>query len=88
MTISLQPIIAALPDYAVSATQRPDGSQLLSLEKDGIQVTRVIPSPQLSAPVRLEWLLSAIRRDIAQAGGVVAEIAAMQPRRQAVAQHP
>ncbi|WP_282341719.1 MULTISPECIES: DUF3509 domain-containing protein [Pseudomonas] len=88
MTISLQPIISAFPDYTVTATQRPDGSQLLSLEKDGVQVTRVIPSPQLSAPVRVEWLLSAIRRDITQAGGVVAEIAAMQSQRQAVAQHP
>jgi hypothetical protein len=88
MSISLQPIIAAFPGYAVSATERPDGSQLLVLEKDAVQVTRIIPSPQLSAPVRMEWLLSAIRRDLAQAG-VAAEIAAtQQPRQRALAQHP
>ncbi|WP_263146244.1 DUF3509 domain-containing protein [Pseudomonas sp. RIT-PI-AD] len=70
MTVCLKTISAAFPDHVVTAQQRADGGQLIILEKDGVQVKRSIPSPQLSAPVRTEWVISAIRRDIEGAAAV------------------
>ncbi len=77
MSVCLKTIAAAFPDFAVNAQQRPDGGQLIVLERDGVQVKRAIPSPQLSAPVRTEWVISAIRRDL-EAGATISPVVAQR----------
>lgn len=82
MTVRKEQIVAAFPDYTVTMQPRPDGSQLLTLERDGEQIKRIIPSPQLSAPVRVEWLISALRRDLAKNAGMLPPAHTLQ------SQHP
>lgn len=82
MSVCLKTIAAAFPDHAVTAQQRADGGQVIVLEKDGVQVKRSIPSPQLSAPVRTEWVISAIRRDL-EAGAAVSPVIAQRAKRAA-----
>jgi len=67
MDISLPALRAAFPEHEVSLSARADGSTLVQLEKDGLQAQRLVPSPQLSAPVSMQWLISALRRELAVA---------------------
>ncbi|MBM7061830.1 DUF3509 domain-containing protein [Pseudomonas sp. UL073] len=78
MPLNIQEIIAAFPEFDTTCEKRPDGSHLLVLRKDGAQIKRVLPSLLMSAPLRTEWVVSAIRRDIQQDAGVTPLVAGLQ----------
>ncbi|WP_263141392.1 DUF3509 domain-containing protein [Pseudomonas sp. RIT-PI-AD] len=78
MTVDIQEIQAAFPQHTVSASKRPDGSQLLTLMCEGEMIQRVIPSPNSGLQMRTEWIISAIRRDLHQEAGEVPMIDGLQ----------
>jgi len=69
MSIVIEDITSAFPDYRSTLKKRPDGGYLLILEKNGEQLKRVIPAPRPNGDLRLEWIISALRRDIDMSAG-------------------
>ncbi|TRX73719.1 DUF3509 domain-containing protein [Pseudomonas mangiferae] len=78
MNIDFATIEAAFPDYNLSVSPRPDGSHLLTLLKDGELHQRVVPAPHSGIPMRTEWVISAIRRDLDLETGRVPTVADLQ----------
>lgn len=78
MSVNIQEIEAAFPHYTVTASKRPDGSQLLTLMGEQGTIQRVIPSPQSGLQMKTEWIISAIRRDLHQEAGEVPMIEGLQ----------
>lgn len=70
---------SVFPEYQVTAQARPDGAMLLTLRStEGQVVRRSISYAQLNAPVQLEWLISALRRDLAGEASQLPNIAMLQ----------
>ncbi|PAU58416.1 hypothetical protein BZL41_18035 [Pseudomonas sp. PIC25] len=71
MKQAFERVAAAFPDFKLATQPRPDGYYLLVLQRqDGKELKRAVPSTQFSAPERVDWLISAIRRDLAQEAGL------------------
>lgn len=82
MKTSLERISAAFPQFRVSAKERPDGDYLISLQdEDGRQIRRVLPYQSLDSIERTDWLIGAIRRDLAVAAGLRPSIKELQSQR-------
>jgi hypothetical protein len=82
MISSLERISAAFPQFRVSANERPDGDYLISLHsEDGQQIKRVLPYQSLDSIERTDWLIGAIRRDLAVAAGQRPNIKELQSQR-------
>lgn len=83
MSLDIQEIIEAFPEYSITSQKRPDGSYLLAMSRDGVQIKRVLPSLLMSAPLRTEWVISAIRRDINQDAGLTPSVGGLQSQSRA-----
>lgn len=70
---------AAFPEFDVDTLPRPDGSLLLILQRDGHPVLRrALSYGQLHCRLQLEWLIGAVRRDLAMEAGKAPSITALQ----------
>ena len=70
---------AAVPEFNVTVTVRPDGGVLVALDGDGQDTIRRALSPsQAASRLQLEWVVSSIQRDLALEAGVSPSIAQLQ----------
>ncbi|WP_397448882.1 DUF3509 domain-containing protein [Pseudomonas sp. NA-150] len=66
MTFIQEKFASVFSEFDVTTQLRPDGGVVLSLRNsEGQQTRRSITYAQLHTPVQLEWVISAIRRDLA-----------------------
>lgn len=66
MSFIQEKFASVFSNYSVTTQPRPDGGVLLSLrDSEGKQIRRSISYAQLHTPVQLEWVIGAIRRDLA-----------------------
>ncbi|UFH50865.1 DUF3509 domain-containing protein [Pseudomonas sp. KNUC1026] len=66
-------------EYDVVAQPRPDGAVLLTLRDNGGKTTRrSISYAQLNTPEQLSWVISAIRRDLADEASKLPDIHLLQ----------
>lgn len=79
MNLALTTLTAAFPEFEVLTQTRPGGGLLLTLMSDEVKVLqRAIPFGQCTSSVQLEWIISAIRRDLALEAGMSPVIANLQ----------
>ncbi|MBD8493902.1 DUF3509 domain-containing protein [Pseudomonas syringae] len=79
MTYIQEKFASVFSDYVVTTQARPDGGVLLTLrDHDGNQTRRCVSYAQLNTPVQLEWLISAIRRDLAAQASELPAITMLQ----------
>jgi hypothetical protein len=64
--------------YDVTTQPRPDGGILLTLRSEGKQVKRSISYQQLHTADQLTWVISAIRRDLAEQASELPHISMLQ----------
>lgn len=65
--------------YEVVAQPRPDGAVLLTLrDTEGKTMRRSISYAQLNTPEQLSWVISAIRRDLANQASDLPDIHQLQ----------
>ena len=68
----------AFPSFAVSTQMRPNGGVLVILQQGDKELRRAIPADHVQSKIHLEWVVSAIRRDLALEAGVAPVIADLQ----------
>lgn len=79
MTFIQEKFASVFSDYEVTTQARPDGGVLLSLRsRDGTLTRRCVSYAQLHTPVQLEWVISAIRRDLAAQASELPAISMLQ----------
>ena len=79
MTFIQEKFASVFSDYEVTTQPRPDGGLLLTLRNgDGKHVRRSVSYAQLHTPVQLEWVISAIRRDLAAQASELPAISMLQ----------
>ncbi|WIN05427.1 MULTISPECIES: DUF3509 domain-containing protein [Pseudomonas] len=79
MTFIQEKFASVFSDYTVTTQPRPDGGVLLSLRtQDGKQIRRSVSYAQLHTAVQLEWVISAIRRDLAAQASELPAISMLQ----------
>lgn len=79
MNLALTTLTAAFPEFDVTTETRPGGGLLLTLFSDDVKILqRAIPFGQCNSSVQLEWIISAIRRDLALEAGMPPVIANLQ----------
>jgi hypothetical protein len=64
--------------YAVTTQARPDGGILLTLSAEGRVFKRSISYQQLHNGDQLSWVISAIRRDLAEQASELPQISMLQ----------
>lgn len=83
MNSALQQIAAAFADFQMTAQPRPDGGYLLILRRqDATEVRRVVTASQLATSAGTQWLINALRRDMALQFGEVPPVDALRMLRQ------
>jgi hypothetical protein len=83
MNSALQQIAAAFPDFQMTAQPRPDGGYLVILRRqDDTEVRRVVTIGQLATDTQTEWLINAMRRDMALQFGEVPPVESLRMLRQ------
>jgi hypothetical protein len=66
MTFIQEKFASVFSEFEVTTQDRPDGGVLLSLRNsEGKQIRRSVSYAQLHSAVQLQWVISAIRRDLA-----------------------
>ena len=66
MTFVQEKFASVFSEFEVTTQLRPDGGVLLTLRNsEGMQIRRSVSYAQLHTPVQLDWVISAIRRDLA-----------------------
>lgn len=79
MTFIQEKFASVFSDYNVNTQARPDGGVLLTLrDQEGKVTRRCISYAQLHTPVQLEWVISAIRRDLAAQASELPAISMLQ----------
>ncbi|GFM66871.1 DUF3509 domain-containing protein [Pseudomonas cichorii] len=79
MSFIQEKFASVFSSYTVTTQPRPDGGVLLSLrDNEGKQIRRSISYAQLHTPVQLEWVISAIRRDLAAQASELPAITMLQ----------
>jgi hypothetical protein len=79
MTFIQEKFASVFSEFDVTTQARPDGGVLLSLRNnEGKQIRRCISYAQLHTPVQLEWVISAIRRDLAAQASELPAISMLQ----------
>ncbi|MCO8160632.1 DUF3509 domain-containing protein [Pseudomonas sp. 21LCFQ010] len=79
MTFIQEKFASVFSDYNVSTQARPDGGVLLTLrDQEGKVTRRCVSYAQLHTPVHLEWVISAIRRDLAAQASELPAISMLQ----------
>jgi hypothetical protein len=79
MTFIQEKFASVFSDFEVTTQPRPDGGLLLSLRNgEGKQIRRSVSYAQLHTPDQLEWVISAIRRDLAAQASELPAISMLQ----------
>jgi hypothetical protein len=79
MSMALDTLSAAFPNYDVITDTRPGGGLRLTLKSgEETVLQRAIPATQCTSKMHLEWVISAIRRDLALEAGVPPSIVNLQ----------
>lgn len=79
MTFIQEKFASVFSDYNVNTQARPDGGVLLTLrDHEGKVTRRCVSYAQLHTPVQLEWVISAIRRDLAAQASELPAISMLQ----------
>ncbi|RMQ41702.1 hypothetical protein ALQ04_00469 [Pseudomonas cichorii] len=79
MSFIQEKFASVFSSHTVTAQPRPDGGVLLTLrDNEGKQIRRSISYAQLNTPVQLEWVISAIRRDLAAQASELPAISMLQ----------
>ncbi|WP_166359153.1 DUF3509 domain-containing protein [Pseudomonas akapageensis] len=79
MDLIQQKFASVFSAYEVTTQPRPDGAVLLTLRSaDGKTIKRNISYAQLHASEQLTWVISAIRRDLAQDASDLPAISQLQ----------
>lgn len=79
MSFIQEKFASVFSDFEVITQPRPDGGMLLCLRgRDGRQVRRSVSYTQLNTPVQLEWVISALRRDLADQASELPAISMLQ----------
>jgi len=79
MTFIQEKFSSVFSEFEVTTQPRPDGGVLLSLRNsEGKQTRRSVSYAQLNTPVQLEWVISAIRRDLAAQASELPAISMLQ----------
>lgn len=71
-------IALAFPTFEVTTQVRPGGGILVILKDGERELRRAIPPDHAQSKVHLEWVVSAIRRDLALEAGVAPTICDLQ----------
>ena len=71
-------ICNAFPTFEVSTQLRPNGGVLVVLREGDRELKRAIPADQAQSKIHLEWVVSAIRRDLAIEAGEAPVISDLQ----------
>ncbi|MCY1175253.1 hypothetical protein D3C76_303710 [compost metagenome] len=79
MDLIQQKFASVFSAYQVTVQPRPDGGVLLTLRSaDGKQIKRSISYAQLHSREQLSWVISAIRRDVAEQASQLPNISLLQ----------
>lgn len=79
MSLVQEKFASLFPNFAVTIQDRPDGGVLLTLcNSEGKQLKRSISYAQLHAGDQLSWVISAIRRDLAEQASELPQISMLQ----------
>lgn len=79
MDLIQQKFASVFSAYEVTTQARPDGAVLLTLRSaDGKQIKRSVSFAQLHSPEQLTWVISAIRRDLAETASDLPTISLLQ----------
>lgn len=79
MSLIQDKFASVFSNYEVTTQPRPDGGILLTLRNsDGKQVKRSISYQQLHTADQLTWVISAIRRDLAEQASELPQISMLQ----------
>lgn len=79
MQLAIETLTAAFPDFEVHTQTRPGGGLLLTLMSGERRILqRAVPYNQCTSKLQLEWLIAAIRRDLALEAGMAPVIANLQ----------
>lgn len=71
-------ISAAFPGFTVATELRPNGGVLVTLKEGERELKRAIPADHIQSKIHLEWVVSALRRDLAVEAGVAPVIGDLQ----------
>lgn len=72
-------LLSAFSEFQISTQSRPDGGLLLKLQdKTGRSVARTLSYHQLRSSLQIEWVIAAIRRDLAMQPGDLPAITSLQ----------
>jgi hypothetical protein len=79
MDLIQQKFASVFSAYEVTTQSRPDGAVLLTLRSaDGKQIKRSVSYAQLHSSEQLTWVISAIRRDLAEQASDLPAISLLQ----------
>lgn len=78
MNLALESFTCAFPQFSVHISTRPGGGLLVTLKDAARELQRAIPADQIQSALHLEWIISAIRRDLALEAGVPPSIDNLQ----------
>lgn len=79
MQLAIEMLSNAFKEFQIQVDKRPGGGLLVSLcQAEQPVLQRVLPVEQCQSALHLEWLISAIRRDLAIEAGRAPQIANLQ----------
>jgi hypothetical protein len=78
MSLIQEKFSSLFSNYAVVTQARPDGGILLTLSAEGRVFKRSISYQQLHNGDQLSWVISAIRRDLAEQASELPQISMLQ----------
>lgn len=79
MTYQIEKLLSAFSEFQTSTQSRPDGGLLFKLrDKNGRNVVRALSYHQLQSSLQVEWVIGAIRRDLAMQVAELPAIASLQ----------
>ena len=78
MKLALESFTSAFPLFSVQVAMRPGGGLLVTLKDTERELQRAIPSEHKHSTLHLEWIISAIRRDLALEAGQAPNIDNLQ----------
>ncbi|AIC21494.1 DUF3509 domain-containing protein [Pseudomonas sp. 22526] len=79
MSLIQEKFASLFSNYEVTTQPRPDGGILLTLRNsEGKQLKRSISYAQLHAGDQLSWVISALRRDLAEQASELPQISLLQ----------
>jgi len=79
MTHQIEKLLSAFTEFQISTQSRPDGGLLFKLrDRSGRSVSRALSYHQMQSSLQIEWVIGAIKRDLATQPGEMPAIASLQ----------